>query len=292
MTPAPTSYAATMSYAVTTSHSVTTSYAAAPGMSLRIAVTARATVAFADSSARRTEGSARSGRVSADPSRLPGPPSRLEEHLPTVVCRRVLHVAQTQARRQGLRGEAAEDCALEFVERMLLADDWRALRPPGQEQVDRQRTPPEPSSEAWLRRCAGNFARNVHRRDVRLSQRERVWPEWRDDEGEGPDWEPVALQETPEARLLRSELAQRIEAAARRLTPAQRELFERILVDEESVGEVAASLGRTPHAVSQALLTLRQRLRGLLERQGLDERAVEEYLGASEAGRAASYFIT
>lgn len=285
MIPAPTSYAATMSYAVATSHSVTMSYAAAPGMSLRSAVTARATVAFADSPTHSTEGSTRSVRAGSHPSRAPGTQFWREEHAQTAMCRRVLHVAENQAYRQGLRGEAAEDCALEFLERMLLTDDWRALHPPEREQTARPQTPQEPSSEAWLRRCAGNFARNARRRDVRLSRRERVWPEWRDDEGEGPSWEPAAPQESPEARLLRGELARRIETAVRHLTPAQRELFERILVDGEPVGEVAASLGRTPHAVSQSLLTLRQRLRAQLERQGLDERDVREYLEPSEANQ-------
>lgn len=203
------------------------------------------------------------------------------------LCRHVLVVAQSRARRQGLRGEAAEDCALEFVERMLLRNDWAAIGPA-------QALAGAPSrcevSEAWLRRCADNFARNVLRRGRRISRRELPWPERKSDDGESRAWEGPATGETPETRLLREEVGRQVWEAVRRLTPAQQDLFERHFLRGVSVGEMAEALGRSPHAVSQALLTLRIRLRGILVRQGLDEEEAWKHLGASEVGREA-FFI-
>lgn len=187
------------------------------------------------------------------------------------LCRRILQVAQARARRQGIVGEAAEECALQFLERMLQRS-WRSLRPPNACSSGGE------VSEAWLRRCADNFARNVRRHWTHVHRWEAPWPEWAGPDGERQAWDCPDGGADPEARLLRDELLGRIQAAARRLTPAQQFLFEAYFLDEASIPALAAATGQTPHAVSQSLSNIRRRLRAILERQGLDERVAREYI--------------
>ena len=200
------------------------------------------------------------------------------------ICQHVIQVVSVRARRWGLSGEASEDCALEFVERMLLHDDWRPLHPAqasassGSESGSRQYR----VSEAWLRRCADNFVHNVRRRWERISRNEQPWPQWSALESIEAPGELPSQSESPEQALLRGEFEQRLYASVRQLTPAQQELFERHFLGDETVADLAATTGRSAHAVSQALLTIRKRLRGLLERQGIDELAAREYLHAQE----------
>jgi DNA-directed RNA polymerase specialized sigma24 family protein len=172
-------------------------------------------------------------------------------------------------------GDDAEDCALEFVERMLLRQDWRVLGPI-KANTGRGALPEEPVVEAWLLRCAANFAHNFRRRGWRIAARELPWPERENSDGARSPWEGPADPNTPELLLLRTELERQVQASVGRLTSMQQDLFERHVLREESLQEIAQALGRSPHALSQALLTLRRRLRGLLERQGVDEAETQQ----------------
>jgi len=193
------------------------------------------------------------------------------------LCHRVLRLAEACAERQGLRGEAAEECALQFLERLLLQCTWRTLQPPPAAKAG--------LPEAWLRRCADNFAKNMRRQRSRIHRHEAPWPEWAGSEGDSHTWDCPAVDDTPEESLLRQELARRIRQATKQLTPSQQLLFEHHYVEGASVTRLAEGTGQTPHAVSQSLFNIRKRLRAILERQGLGEDAARDYLNAASCER-------
>src|SRR5207249_2965054 len=171
------------------------------------------------------------------------------------------------ALRHGLPDREIEDCAIEFVTRMLhfgRRDHW-----PHE---------PGPGREAWLRECADNWARTVRRRLARISCREVVWTETVTGEGLEGNGNLCSHVAGPEAQLLEKELHRRIMDAVERLTPAQQILFDGYFCMGESVPELVERTGRSPQAVRRALTTIRQRLRAVLERQALDETEAREYL--------------
>lgn len=230
-------------------------------------------------------GKPRNAEPKADNKRQPETEWQWPAHVTTAparaaLCRRILQVAQARARRQGIVGEAAEECALQFLERMLQRT-WQALHPPNARPAGGDVSSAGGDvSEAWLRRCADNFARNVRRHWTRVHRWEARWPDWAGPEGERQDWDcpDGDANSNPEVRLLREELLGRIHAAAQQLTPAQQFLFERYFLDDASIPSLAAATGQTPHAISQSLSNIRKRLRAILERQGLDEQVAREYI--------------
>lgn len=188
------------------------------------------------------------------------------------LCRTLFVMAQNRAQRLGITGDAGEECALEFVQHMVLP----GTRPPRLLSMpfDAQGRVPR----AWLHRCADNFARNVRRRWRRLQSHEASWPEWDASGDERHDWDPAGNAADPAAFVLRQELLSHVWTAVSRLTAHQQEVFERHYLQGESVTDLASSLGMTPHATSQCLSNIRKRLRSLLEQQGVDESVAHEYL--------------
>lgn len=177
-------------------------------------------------------------------------------------CRQVLEIGLAQARRAGLAGEAAQDCALGFVAHILLHQEGL---PPGS----------PPVTEAWLHRCAFNWAHNELRHTRRLRFHEALWAD------PTAAATPGAVSDSPETLLIRAELHARIAAVVARLLPGQRTLFVRHYHQGQAAAEIAAALGRTPNAVRQALWALRHRLRVLFEEAGLDEEESAQYLCAA-----------
>lgn len=175
---------------------------------------------------------------------------------------RVFGVARLQAAHCGLTHDDVQDCAVQFTARVVQKNS-RALR-----------------SDAWLHRCARNYARDFCRARLCWQNHEAAWPEaaragslcllW-----DCPDGAPSV-----EAGLLRKEFCERVTAAVARLEPAPREMLVRHHLHGECIQEIATASGRTPAAVKQALFRARNQLRALLQRQGFDETELCEYLAA------------
>lgn len=174
-----------------------------------------------------------------------------------------LRLAQRCSRRAGLNAEDAEDCAAQFVERMLTA------------------SPPTSNAGAWLRRCARNHIVDYMRARGRRLTHECRWPETISGSGQSvasdfPDGAPGA-----DANLLRDEFWRCLMAALAQLDPVPQQIFLRHHLNGDSVDDLAAAFDRTPHAVDQTLLRARKRLRTVLERQGLTEAELLQYLAVA-----------
>jgi len=172
-------------------------------------------------------------------------------------------LARRGGRRAGLNAEDAEDCAAQFVERMLTA------------------SPPTSNAGAWLRRCARNHVVDCIRARGRRLAHECCWPETVSDSGQSvaldyPDEAPGA-----DADLLRDEFWRCLMAALAQLDPVPQQIFLRHHLNGDSVDDLAAAFDRTPHAIHQTLLRARKRLRTVLERQGLTEAELLQYLAAA-----------
>src|SRR5438445_9923740 len=116
-----------------------------------------------------------------------GPGPRVEDDL----CRMLLKLAGSVARRRGLTREDAEDCAAEFARRMLGRPECAAhLGPDGH------------CFPAWLHRCAENHVTDFCRAKERLGQHEQPWPETVHSDGAPVAWDCVDSTPLPEARLL------------------------------------------------------------------------------------------
>jgi RNA polymerase sigma factor (sigma-70 family) len=154
--------------------------------------------------------------------------------------------------RLGLRREDAEDCAMEFV--------LRLLRLP----------PPETYSSAWLHRCAYNHACNYVRTLRRRRQREVCSAAQSESQADQLHAYP-ASNPGPKTLTLRKELWRQLAKALEQLSPSQRELFVRYHLRHQNISQLAARFQRTPHAIEVSLSHTRQRLATLLRQVGWTE---------------------
>lgn len=182
-------------------------------------------------------------------------------------CHYLLQEAKLCARRYGLKDDAADDYAIEFLEQML-SKSSHALR----------RAQEGGYAETWILRCAENCAISYLRRQARLRRKEIPSPERTDEAETRQEWEPMAREASPEACLLRDELTKRILEALSELTPDEQEIFLCYVWLSEPLKKIAASIKRTPQAVKQSLSMTRKRLRAILLRRGLTEAELREYL--------------
>ena len=169
------------------------------------------------------------------------------------------YLAGRYGQRAGLTAEDTEDCAVQFAERMLTA------------------SPPDFRVEPWLRRCARNHVVDCVRALRRRQAYVCPWPQVRDGDDsaelECADDEPGA-----DAGLMRDEFWRHLMAAFAKLDPVPQQIFLRHYQNGDSVQAVAVAFHRTPHAVEQTLLRARKHLRAALERQGLTESELRQYL--------------
>ncbi len=130
----------------------------------------------------------------------------------------------------------------------------------------------------WLYRCASNHTKDFCRVRTRLRSREASC--YVDD----PDREKLSAMEqdgNPLATFLRAACREQILQAISQLAEGQRVLFVRHHLGDESIASLAASSGRSPHAVEQTLFRARQRIQSLLERRGWSERELRRCLDES-----------
>jgi RNA polymerase sigma factor (sigma-70 family) len=167
------------------------------------------------------------------------------------------------ALRFGLPGEDAEDCAMEFVTRSLEPSSV-----PAAEKTSFYARP------GYLRRCAINYLLNFSRARLRRQNRERT--------GEAAAIRADRTESSLEARLLKRAFWQQVATVLALLAPVSCQIFLSSHLDGETIKELAASFDRTPHAVEQTLSRTRSRLRLLLERQGITESQLREYLACPD----------
>ena len=193
-------------------------------------------------------------------------------------ARRALIVARRCARREGLSPDDADDCATEFVVRMLHRYEPKQLL-----------TARTLTSAAWLYRCARNHAIDFRRARARLEQHEScalcaLCTDVRTAVPAGG----AACAPEPDRQFLRSDCLCRMTDAINQLSHVQRQLFLRHHLGGEPILNLAADFQRSPHAVEQTLHRARHRLRLLLEKQGWSERELLACLAPHRApGRSA-----
>lgn len=135
---------------------------------------------------------------------------------------------------------------------------------------DYLREPPLPFYP-WLRQIALERLIDVHRRHLRATGR-AVWREefWRPSDSSALEWadQLAANDSGPFRRLVREELAARLQGAMADLEAADREVLMLRYLEQLSTAETAAVLGVSETAVKQRLLRAVRRLRGHLEGAG------------------------
>lgn len=171
-----------------------------------------------------------------------------------------LSLARNCSKRAGLNLEDTEDCAVHFAQWMLTT----AL--------------PAPPLGAWMRKCARNHVINHLRTRGRRMAHEQPWPETASDGGPPTAWDCPDGAPSADSDLLRAEFWKRVMAALAELAPAPQQVFLRHHLSDETVEDISAFLGRTPHAIEQSLCRSRKHLRAALERHGLTEAELRQYL--------------
>lgn len=176
-----------------------------------------------------------------------------------------LLIGKLHAVRQDLDADLAEDCAIEFVEKMLRSN---LISADGNEQ----------EKVAWIHLCAKRFALNYIRSIARRNRHEVACSLLVDADTFPATAEDQDETNSPHAVVLRHEFWQQMIAAVNLLCPRQKTYLYRHHVRGETVQEIADAHHCTEHSVEQTLLRARQRLRILLLRRQWDEAGLREYL--------------
>jgi len=171
-------------------------------------------------------------------------------------------VARQQALRFKINRDDADDCAMEFVVR-LLGDQHPVF------------------ADSWLRRCAVNHAKNYRRAQLRRQAKHLPWPDlvWSKGNSEtGVPGEFAATGPGPDECLLCGEFWSRLRILLSCLQPLPRQLFLRHHLGGESYPELGAATGKTPDAVRMIVSRAEACLLRVLSRQGTTEAHLKEYL--------------
>jgi len=160
-----------------------------------------------------------------------------------------------------------EDCAREFMADVIAAGEVRlaAISPEKRRRYLR----------TYARRFALNYERSRRRREAHTVPLDDCAAQ------------RMTSERLPEAELIRAEFWNEVRAALEALTPLQRTLIVRVLVDGDAVGVVAIELGMRPSAVHKRIGLARSRLRQRLEQHGMDATSAYGYLSAVLHGLAA-----
>ena len=187
-------------------------------------------------------------------------------------CDHLQEIARFHAHRNWIDAQDREDCVGEFVLHVLLLHQTQQHKG-----NDRQ------FPAAWLNRCAANHAVDFQRRRRRLARHESGIVSDDVDETHYADAAP-----SPEAQALAKEFFYCLQREVYTLTPMQRDLFTRLIVNDETASEAGLTTGRTTQAILQSRSNLCRQLRVLLERHGVSEADLREYvmlIGRVSTGR-------
>lgn len=180
-------------------------------------------------------------------------------------------IAFFQATRLGLLREDAQDCAMDFVARLLGSGNTLPA-----------------CSTAWLNRCARNHASNYARNVGRRQQKEKSWTERYGEDGDRLAQAHASATPGPKTLTMRKEFWRQVAAALTHLTPAQRDLFVRYHLRNESLQNLSLRYHRTPHALEESLSNIRKRLAVLLSSQGWTDKETQALFRHTVLARAAS----
>ena len=173
--------------------------------------------------------------------------------------RRILRVAEKQARRLGANGYEVDEIAQLTVIR--LAAKWNSFH------VKRARALSDARFDAYIRRTATNiFKDEVKKYWRRLGRQGRALGHTAPRLSQTGEIVSGKSLNMVEAALARSVIAEEI----MRLPPLQREVAVRLCIQEKSIGEVAKELGLQPQSVHKRMRIAREMLRkrlAELERQ-------------------------
>lgn len=170
------------------------------------------------------------------------------------VVERMINLGRYHAVREGVPKAEVDDCEMTFVERMLLRGTEEPVLAGMVE------------SDAWLHRCAKNHARNYRRNTLRQQHRYVSLCAMRHQATRDHE---VVDKQTPERVLLRRHVQSSISSVVERLMPEVRAMLLRHYLDGQSAAEIAASSGRSLHAVEQVLYRARITVRMELTRKGV-----------------------
>ena len=174
---------------------------------------------------------------------------------------------------QHLTPADAEDCAIAFVEKMVVEP------PPLLEQHQRN-----PDFAAWQNICARNHVRDFCRRQRRIRQQETEWPQQENEDGAIADSEFPDTHISPCAQAIGGELSRRIAAASAELKPEAYALLRQHYLEKQTFVELAEATGLSPDAVRMMVQRARKHLHKTLQRQGMTEEDVNEYLAELAGG--------
>ena len=163
---------------------------------------------------------------------------------------RLLQIGIRHACSHGLSGADADESATEFLE-------WSLIHP------EHARY-----SAALLEICAEHRTVDFIRRRARIRGRELPLPTDASIENSA-NWVLRCSESSPEQIACTAESCRDIEWAVALLTPSQQGLFRRHFVDEDSIGDIADSLGCSQHAIHQRLSGIRIQLRKHLAFHGI-----------------------
>jgi RNA polymerase sigma-70 factor, ECF subfamily len=112
---------------------------------------------------------------------------------------------------------------------------------------------------AWLHRIAGNCALDLLRRRSRHPE-----ASLQDEVEDGPRFEAVSGEPTPDRLVEGVEMRRRLEAAMARLSPLERTAFVLRHHDGLSIEEIGATLGSGPSTTKSSIFRAVQKLRRAL----------------------------
>jgi RNA polymerase sigma factor (sigma-70 family) len=167
----------------------------------------------------------------------------------------------------GLANDDREDCAMEFVHKMLIYTPPPLATP---EEVD-----------AWLHRCARNHTYNFQRAQRIRLRHLSPSVEFPDHEEGCASASLPNLTASPLHQMLLQDFWAQIERFLSPIRPQVLTLFIRFYKEGWSVQELATQTGRTPNAVEQSLARTRARLRARLTVEASTVALWEQYLAAA-----------
>jgi RNA polymerase sigma factor (sigma-70 family) len=188
---------------------------------------------------------------------------------------RVVHIAEKEGRGRGLTVEEAQDCAMDFILRYLLAV---SDADPNEAELSRRESGLIRKPEPWLIRCTRNAAINAyHKRERRHEARVQT-----------EDIQLTVVIHTnasdPVFALLQQCEQEEIASLLENLEEGPRNVFMRCCLEGDSISEVATALGKTPNAIRLTLTRCRRRLAVIVGRSLQNTKKTIASLSPAEEG--------
>jgi DNA-directed RNA polymerase specialized sigma24 family protein len=173
-------------------------------------------------------------------------------------------VVYSCARKEGLPDVDAEECAMEFLSKMLIQEGMAGIAA-------------LTASPEKLQQRAQAFARRWAFRRRRKCRREVSYEEIEKAERDGARGALVSPEPGPETLVMVADLMDEILAALSELAPDRQSLFVRCCLEDRRLVDLQEETGRSADALWHALVLIRKRLQKVLEGRGLSAAEIAEY---------------